>query len=177
MTLPLITPIPPKNEERLLVDSTSQAKEMGDVQLRTYAKYPFLLEATYYVRERGIALEEAVGHRALALSRRLAMERVLTSLQTGELDEPPLTNFVEWLSVLYSYPLARMLVSCVGDPFLIRRYALAEAEMARRRLAREEHDFLLRVCCGLSMDAYGDGAFHLHFRDFLHGTRRLRGKE
>ena len=60
-----------------------------------YAKYPFLPEARNSVRERGVALEEAVGHRALAPSRRLAMERVLDSLAKGELAEPPLTNFAE----------------------------------------------------------------------------------
>lgn len=77
------------DEEKLVVNSASGAAGVSEVQLRMYAKYPFLPEATNYVRERGIALEEAVGHRALAPSRRLALERVLNSLAKGELAEPP----------------------------------------------------------------------------------------
>lgn len=68
-------------------------------------------------------------------------------------------------------------MSCVGDSFLIRRYTLAEADLAKRRLAREEHYFLLGVCRGLNMDVDDKGAFRLRFTDFLYGTRRLRGKE
>ncbi|MFQ5986744.1 MAG: DNA primase regulatory subunit PriL [Thermoplasmata archaeon] len=139
--------------------------------------YPFLPEASRYIREHGLPLEEVLDHRAFQGARRLARERVRTSLETGDLPNPPLSRSAERLAALYAFPLARILVSCVGDGFLVRRYALAEADLARRRLSREDDDFLLAVSRALGLDVLHDGAFRLHFTDFLRATRQLRGKE
>ncbi|MFQ6012914.1 MAG: DNA primase regulatory subunit PriL [Thermoplasmata archaeon] len=139
--------------------------------------YPFLAEASHYIREHGLPLEEVLEHRAFQGARTLARDRVFTSLETGELPEPPLSSSAESLAAIYAYPLARMLVSCVGNGFLVRRYALAEADLARRRLSREEDDFLLAASRALGLDALRDGAYRLHLGDFLRATRQLRGKE
>ncbi|MFQ5907300.1 MAG: DNA primase regulatory subunit PriL [Thermoplasmata archaeon] len=149
----------------------------GTADLRLLALYPFLPEASRYIREHGLSLEEVLDHRAFRAARRLARERVFSSLKTGDLPNPPLARSAECLAALYSYPLARMLVSCVGDGFLARRYALAEADLARRRLAREEDEFLMAVSRALGLDVVRDGAFRVHFADFLRATRQLRGKE
>ncbi len=141
------------------------------------AMYPFLAEASRYIRDQGLSLEEVLDHRAFQGARNWARERVFTSLETGDLPNPPLSRSAECLEALYAYPLARILVSCVGDGFLVRRFALAEADLARRRLSRESDDFLLAASHALGLDALRDGAFRLHFSDFLRATRQLRGKE
>ncbi len=149
----------------------------GTKGLRVLAMYPFLTEASDYIREHGLPLEEVLDHRAFRGARSQAQERVFTSLETGDLPNPPVSTSAECLAALYAYPLARILVSCVGDRFLVRRYALAEADLARRRLSREDDEFVLRTSRALGLDALHDGAFRLHFGDFLRATRQLRGKE
>ena len=149
----------------------------GTKGLRVLAMYPFLTEASDYIREHGLPLEEVLDHRAFRGARSQAQERVFTSLETGDLPNPPISTSAECLAALYAYPLARILVSCVGDRFLVRRYALAEADLARRRLSREDDEFVLRTSRALGLDALHDGAFRLHFGDFLRATRQLRGKE
>lgn len=147
------------------------------MELKTLAKYPFLPEAVRYVRERGPPLEEILQHRAFESARNLAREKVFSSLESGELPELPLHSSAECLSALYAYPLSRILASCVGDPFLVRRFALAEASLARRRLTREDDEFLMQACRSLGLDCYVRDGFRLHFTDFLRATKRLRGKE
>ncbi|MFQ5875292.1 MAG: DNA primase regulatory subunit PriL [Dehalococcoidia bacterium] len=147
------------------------------MDLKVLAKYPFLPEASRYIREEGPPLEEVLEHRAFETARHLAREKVFSSLESVELQEPALTSSAECLSALYAYPLARILVSCVGDPFLIRRFALAEASLARRRLSKEDEAFLIETCRGLGLDCFQQGQCYLHFADFLKGTKRLRGKE
>ena len=129
------------------------------------------------MHKEGLALEEVLRHRAFEGSRHQARERVFTSLETGELSEPALTGHGGYLAALYAYPLARILVSCVGDSFLVRRYALAEAALARRRLAREDDNFILAVSRVLGLHGSFDGSYRLHFGDFLRATRKIRGKE
>lgn len=146
-------------------------------ELKLLATYPFLPEASRYVREQGPPLEEVLEDRAYDAARRMAVEEVYAALEAGDLPDEPFSSPAASLSTLYAYPLGRILVSCVGDAFLIRRYALALADRARRRLAREDPAFLLQVCEALRIDCFVDGGYHLHFADFLRATRRLRGKE
>ncbi len=145
--------------------------------LKRLAAYPFLPEASRYVREQGPPLEEVLEDRAFDAARRTAVAEVFAALDAGELPDEPFSSPAASLSTLYAYPLGRILVSCVGDSFLIRRYALALADRARRRLAREDPAFLLQVCEALRLDCFVDGAYHLHFTAFLRATRGLRGKE
>ncbi len=147
------------------------------MDLKVLATYPFLPEASRYIREEGPPLEEALEHRAFGNSRHLAKEKVFSSLESGELPELPMSSPPECLAALYAYPLARILVSCVGDPFLTRRFSLAEASLARRRFSREDPDFLMQISQALKLDSSIDGSYRLHFSDFLEATKRLRGKE
>ncbi len=147
------------------------------LDLKLLATYPFLPEASRYVREQGPPLEEVLLHRAFAPTRQMAKEKVFIALESGDLPDMVLTTPADCLSALYAYPLARVLVSCVGDPFLIRRFALAEAGLARRRLSKEDDSFIVGVCRSLQIECFQQGQFHLRFTDFLKATKRLRGKE
>ncbi|MFQ5918628.1 MAG: DNA primase regulatory subunit PriL [Thermoplasmata archaeon] len=158
-------------------DATPLPLPEGTAGLRVLAMYPFLTEASRYIRQHGLPIEEVLDHRAFEGARSRARRKVFTSLDTGDLPNPPLSRSAECLEALYAYPLARILVSCVGDSFLVRRYALAEADLARRRLSREDDEFLLTLSRALGLDTLQEGAYRLHFSDFLRATRQLRGKE
>ena len=56
---------------------------------------------------------------------------------SGTISESSASTEAELLAELLSYPLARVMVSCLNDAILLRRYALAEAKLAYRRMQNE----------------------------------------
>ncbi|MGZ4931350.1 MAG: DNA primase regulatory subunit PriL [Halobacteriota archaeon] len=83
---------------------------------------------------------------------------------------------------LFSYVMARMIVSCIRTPQLIQKYATAEAKHAMYVLNQTEgqsqHDYVLRLLNDFQIDASAkNNAFHLHFTDVIKYTARLRGPE
>src|SRR5512136_1619948 len=95
--------------------------------------YPFTEEAAGVVREAGYSLESLLIRSSFKAVRGRAMERVAGAL-SGTIPESSPRSEAELLSELLSYPLARVMVSCLGDNILLRRYALAEAKLAFRRM-------------------------------------------
>ena len=51
-----------------------------------------------------------------------------------------------------SYPIARMIVSCIGDDDLIHRYAIAEAKAAYKALIREPQSVVVAVGLEVGMN-------------------------
>lgn len=97
-----------------------------------HARYPFTTAAREAVQAAEMTLGDVVTDRAPAVGR--ARERVLRAIEDGRVG-PPRRPHTE----LLSYPVARVLVSIVGEPRLIRRYARAEADTAIERF-REDLD-------------------------------------
>ncbi|MDD1740095.1 MAG: hypothetical protein LUQ30_04570 [Methanothrix sp.] len=98
--------------------------------------YPFTEDAAGAVREAGYSLESLLTRASFKAVRSRAMRRVAGALQ-GAIPESCPQSQAEHLSELLSYPLARVMVSCLGDEILLRRYALAEAKLAFRRMQEE----------------------------------------
>jgi DNA primase large subunit len=80
--------------------------------------------------------------------------------------------------------VARILASVVGDRYLIRRFALAEAERVNQRLQEEELDFVMEVCGHLDIDVASTGTrsenghtMKMHFLTFLKNTSQMRSIE
>jgi DNA primase large subunit len=148
------------------------------VDLRVLARYPFLKEAAERVKAEGVALDELLAGRAYERARLLGYDRVLTALEKFDLEDRPVGTEADALNELLSYPIARMIVSAASDPFLTRRYAIAEAKLANRRLAREDAAFLHAAAAELGLDLVPeDGGFRMHFTDFLKFTNQMREKE
>jgi len=143
------------------------------------ARYPFLREASDFVRSHGVSLEELLTHPAYSQARRRGKERVLDAIAEARIATKAIGYGEEeaMLEVL-SYPVARMLVSCLADEFLTRRYALAEAKAMSQRLETEDMAVLKEVAHDLGVSAsYDEGSLSMHFCDFLRYTSGLRGKE
>lgn len=105
-------------------------------------------------------------------------ERVINALERGETGERPAATEVQQIQEMLSYPVARMLVSCVADGFLIRRYALAEGVTMNRRLQGEKPEIVLEIANQLGVKAVSvDGSLRIHFTDYLKFTSRIRSKE
>ncbi|ADI74007.1 DNA primase, large subunit [Methanohalobium evestigatum Z-7303] len=137
---------------------------------KSLALYPFVTEAFSYVETLGFSLERLLNSRALDSARFRGKERVIQSIEDGEIQKPGLSGSGEEKIVLelLSYPFSRILVSCINDSYLIRRYALAEAESASKLLKTENKDFLVEIANDFNVSITPfDSHFAMHFTDYI----------
>ena len=145
------------------------------VELSTLAKYPFLREASAFIRSEKVSLEEILLEPAYERARTIGKARVLEALDKA----PPAKRIAiapaDQLAQLLAYPVSRILVSALEDTYLSRRFALREAIAAEARLESESDDLVLHAANQLGMDLRReDGGFRLHFTDFLRFTNTMR---
>ena len=148
---------------------------------RRLARFPYLREASAYLKEKGIDISDVLGDEAYLRVRARGLVRVLIALEKGDkatLEDPPLHREEEVLPEILAYPVARMIVSCIADQYLIRRYALTEAVWAQARLVHEDGPFIAALAANLGLDLQpANGGFRIHFADFLKHTNTMREKE
>lgn len=144
------------------------------------AKYPFLQQASEYVRNCGITIEQLISDPALAAARRRGKERVVQAIENSAIIPPsiPITDTGCTVELL-SYPVARILVSLCNMPSLIRRYALAEAKSVDMILQNERPGFIIEVGkqLGLSSTNGERDKLIIHFSDFLYYSSGIRAPE
>ncbi|MBS3790704.1 MAG: DNA primase large subunit PriL [Candidatus Thermoplasmatota archaeon] len=139
------------------------------------AKYPFLEDAKEYIKEEGPSFDELIQDRLWGEARKRGKERVLQTLNEGRVLIRDLEGEIKQEEELFSYPIARMLVSSVGDDYLLRRYTLGEAERVSEEISREEDDKILKLSSRLDLNSdKRKGEFTVHFSDYLESTERLR---
>jgi len=145
------------------------------VDLGNLAKYPFLREASAFVRSEEVPLEDILTDPAYERARAAGKARVLEALERGGEPKRLAVDAADQLSQLLSYPVARILVSALEDTYLIRRFALREAIAAEERLKDDPDDVVLHIAAQVPMDLRReDGGFRLHFSDFLRFTNTMR---
>ncbi|SNZ15638.1 DNA primase large subunit [Natronoarchaeum philippinense] len=103
---------------------------------RLHARYPFLDAAREAVELAEVDLAELVLRDDGAAAVDRAVERVDAALSGESVGAPHRRPRVE----LLSYPIARVLVSLVDEPVLLRKYAHAEASTARERFEADADD-------------------------------------
>lgn len=143
------------------------------------ALYPFITEASAYVSGLGFSLERLIISRAMDAARSRGVERVLQALN-GEIHKPALSVSDESkiLIELLSYPFSRILVSCIDDNFLIRRYALAEAVSCYELLHSESSDFTCSIASDFHVDVIScDHEFDIHFTDYIRLASSMKALE
>lgn len=143
------------------------------------ALYPFITEASAYVSELGFSLERLLVSRAMDSARSRGVERVIQALQ-GEIRKPQLlvSDESKILIELLSYPFARILVSCIDDNFLIRRYALAEAVSCYDLLRLESSEFICSIASDFQVDiVISNHEFDIHFTDYIRLASSMKALE
>jgi len=146
----------------------------------TYARYPFLRDASEWLKDSGVTLEDLLTNDAYHSARVRGRARAMDALESGSVASRPMATVEDRLEEVLSYPMARILVSCVADKFLIKRYALAEGEAMRARLEKDPEDVVEEVSYQLGVRASAggqDGVVRMHFSDFLRLTSHMRSKE
>ena len=140
------------------------------------AKYPFLEGTKQFLLEKKIEVDELPVVPAYARVREAGKDRVLRALREAQ-DTAPLAEEADQLVGILSYPLARELVSCIPDEFLIRRYSYGEALRSAKTLETEKEEILDLVSRDLGLDFRRESEnYHIHYSDFLRNTSRIRDK-
>ena len=99
--------------------------------------YPFLSTASKYVEESGITLDNLIHTGAFRYARTRGKERIIEAIKDGKVRKQVIISNAQAETELLSYPFARILVSCIGDERLVRRYALSEAKAAYEKLLED----------------------------------------
>jgi DNA primase large subunit len=99
-----------------------------------HARYPFTAEAREAVQSAGVTLESVVQREAPAVER--GRERVERALLEGTIESETPGRW-DTADELLSYPIARVLVSLLGVPAAVEKYAAAEAATAHERFAED----------------------------------------
>jgi len=133
--------------------------------------YPFTQEAAEYVRSTGYTLDNLLAKTSFKAVRNRATERAAGAI-SGNIPEKRANTEVEQLTELLSYPLARVMVSCLDDPILRRRYAMAEAKLAYRKMQAEGGD-LTSLAFDLGVHPQGTGPWKLHFAEYIRAAHRM----
>jgi len=146
------------------------------------ATFPFLPEAQEWIKRSGPSLDEILTGTAYATARALGKRRVAAALEKERVWQNRYDTDPEAVNELLSYIIARMIASVIGEKYLIRRYALAEAERINSKLQEEPLAFVLQVCEVLKIEvSSGTGTdeecIRMHFLAFLTNTSQMRAIE
>ena len=142
------------------------------------AKFPFLSDASEMAAENGADIEKLLTSYEYEESRNRGLERLEDTIRDSEVSYVPLMKEYDRLIEVMSYPYARMIVSCIDDRFLTKRYALSEA-VRMNRLLGEEHQSTVNAVAkalGVNSDLDDDG-LKMHFSDFLKFSTRIKSPE
>jgi DNA primase large subunit len=144
------------------------------------AKYPFLKEAAEYVKTLDLKIEDLASPEFSQILER-AKERVEEAILYAIVSRKLQNEEIEILS----FPTAIMLAAATENPFIKRRYALAEAKQTYNDLKFEPKEKILAVAKNFqwkitTVDAEENIApyeFKLHFTDYLKNTTTMREKK
>jgi len=142
------------------------------------AKYPFLKAATKYMKMPDLKIEDLENPELGEIFRR-AEERVEEAILNARVTRKLKNTDIE----ISSYPVAIVLTTATGNPFIKKRYALAEAKQAYESLKEEPKEKILEVAQNFrwklktNENAEIPSEFLLNFADYLRNTVHLREKK
>lgn len=141
------------------------------------ARYPFLKEASKFAEEQSEGIEALLSDPAYSEARTRGLNRVLGAIADHTIPETTITSDYYRLMEVLSYPYARILVSCIDDRLLTKRYALAEAEHMNSVLTKDKGSIQI-VTDELEVNAriVGDEV-EVHFADFLRFSYVMKAVE
>ena len=142
------------------------------------ARYPFLSESAAFAEDNSADIESLVSSPSYENARMRGRERVLSAISQYKVNDVSLLQEYDRLMEVLSYPYARMLVSCIGDRFLTKRYALAEASRMND-LLRNDRASTIKVAAELDVvsSVDSDGKVRMHFSDYLRFSHVIKAVE
>ncbi len=134
-----------------------------------FASIPCLSGAAEYLRSRDVDASTVCLDRSSSNIRYKANERVLEALQNGAM-KYLLHNNPAAERELLAYPVARIIVSCINNNYLTKRYALAVAKMSYEHIQRLDTKTLKELASDFGISATTDKRGRevtIHFTDYL----------
>ena len=135
------------------------------MELKKIYKYPFLEETKDYIGNSGILLEDITEIGFSEILER-GKRRILDALDGKEnvYDKPE--------REIFSYSASNIMLSCIKDDYLIKRYALFESKRVYKSMGEEDDEFIERVAQSLGARSERDNnEYKIHFTDYLrYGT-------
>jgi DNA primase large subunit len=175
-----------------VVATRHEMMDEGALELEEAARlcfYPFLSAASNSVEVSGVTLDDVIKAAAFERARVRGKERITEAIQEGTVSKPMIMRTAQAEMELLSYPFARILVSCIGNAHLVRRYALSEAKSAYTKLKEDSSrgssaatDIIYEMAREFDIHADLSGLPQEHlqvqlpFVDYLRYTTNLRDK-
>jgi DNA primase large subunit len=132
-----------------------------------FALFPFVNGALNYVKALDFKLDELFFDRAFEQIRERGKQRVIESIGEG-ISRPDINESTGAQKELLSYPVARILVSCINDGYLIKRYALAEAKSSSKHIQKISDKHLKELIDDLTIAAnINEREYTIHFTDYI----------
>ena len=165
---------PEKPQETVVtIQVPTSVQEVQTITLGVLAKYPILPETRQFFE--AFEVEELDDYAEATKA------RILEALQRGEKGVLPRKDPVE---DLLTFGLARVLCIAVGEPWLLKRWALAEAARMERFLHVEAEELKTIVLKSvLNIESVDDRRlsdefrYKMHFAEYLKLVRELQGVE
>jgi len=150
--------------------------------LEKMSRYPFFEDSKKYIKKEGPSIDELLNDRMWGMVRIRGKERVLEAVENREVKIKNMSEEIDYEIELFSYPVSRILVSCVAEPYLVRRYCLGEANRMHQELSKESGANLLKISKEIGIEKIeeldrGKYDFKMYFVDFLENTNNLKAKE
>lgn len=142
------------------------------------AKYPFLKEASEYVKSLDLKVEDLTSpeySRILERAEERVEEAILYTMVSRKFKD-------EEIEIL-SFPTAIMLAAATGNSFVKKRYALAEAKQSYVDIRLEPKEKILAIAenfqwnIALNIEAETPHEFRLHFTDYLKNATHLQDRK
>jgi len=142
------------------------------------ARYPFLKGAAKYAEDNRADIESLIESPSFESARKRGLERVLSAISQYKVSDISLIQEYDRLMEVLSYPYARMIISCVNDRYLTKRYALAEAARMNDLLSND-HGSEMMVAEELEVRSTVDaeGMIRIHFGDYLRFSHVMKAIE
>jgi DNA primase large subunit len=143
------------------------------------AKYPFLPEATEYIKSLDLKIDELADSTFSPILDR-AENRIENCLTSDNIGKPSSKYEIE----IPSFPIATMMVAAINDSYLKKRYTLLEAKRVSESLKEEPEETITKIADffnwkirTLKQPLQENFDFALHFTDFLRNAAVFHEKE
>ena len=142
------------------------------------ARYPFFRGSAQYAEENSADIESLISSPDYESARKRGLERVVSAISEYKVSDVPLLREYDRLMEVLSYPYARMVVSCVNDRFLTKRYALAEASRMNELLSGDHgSEIVVAEELEVSSTVDSEGMVSMHFSDYLRFSHVMKAVE
>ncbi|MCQ2056408.1 MAG: DNA primase large subunit PriL [archaeon] len=148
------------------------------VDKRLAAKYPFVGITAQIISDINVDATMLISSDVFESSRRRGIQRLEDSINNSEVSCVPLVSEYELLTEMCSYLYARIVVSCIDDKFLTKRYALSESVKMKKLLESENGNTVRYIAETLNVNMIFDGKkLRMYFTDYLKLSSRIRSKD